>query len=206
VSAALALGSLRDLSVGTTRATLGSDGAARARVDLEEGDWIASFELAGDGWRGRARHGAPPPPLVDGFGVSDPVLVDGRVPEDAEALLQNMLPSTVLRDRSPARVYLEVYGVAENEPLRFAATVGPANETPSLLRRIGRALRLSSGARPPVVLAWTEPAENVQGRTLRRFLDLDLGDLGNGEYRLEIEVARSSGEAAVSSRMLRLAR
>src|SRR5690606_15478509 len=164
-------------------------------------EWVASIEVVGEGFRGRARHGAPPPVLENGFGVSDVVLFDDRSDLGHVTLLDAMLPSASLTGRVSVGVYFEVYGIREDEPLRI--TIAGERLGGSFLRRITRAVLRRKPDRP-LRLNWTEGARGTVAGALQRSLTIDLSDLPDGDYRLALTIERGEGEAVTSSRVIRV--
>ncbi|MEX1181835.1 MAG: hypothetical protein WEF86_01270 [Gemmatimonadota bacterium] len=75
-TAALALGRVADLEVFAVPATPDGRGTIRAEMFVDSAGHVASIEVHGAGVVGRARHGAPAPALVNGFGISDLALVN----------------------------------------------------------------------------------------------------------------------------------
>jgi hypothetical protein len=201
VRATLAMGHPADLTVELTPATIDEVGVVRARTELDAPGSVASLEVSGDGWVGRARHGLRPPVLADGFGVSEPVLVDERL-EGGLPLPDALLPSTQLGSRTRVGVYFEVYGVSRDEPLRVGVSAERTNR--SLLRRLTGALRLTTDATLDV--NWQEAADTPAANLMTRYLAVDLGGLDDGDYRLTLRVERASGVAATSARVISLER
>jgi hypothetical protein len=133
---------------------------------------------------------------VNGFGVSVPVLVDERFDQGGIALLDALL-ATSTSSGSRVGVYFEVYGVASGEPLNISVSVVSGDA--SLARRLTRLLGLTSEVALDV--GWSEPAVVTEGR-MQRSLALDLADLEDGEYELEVRVQRADGTAATGSRII----
>jgi hypothetical protein len=199
--AALAMGRPADLEVEQAAAAVESDGVVRAVVDIPDGEWVASLEILGEGWVGRARFGAPARKLAaNGFGMSDPVLVEERFESGDVSLNQAMLPSTRLSAGGRVGLYFEVYGVEASESLRIA--VAAERTDASFFSRIKSALRLTSAV--ALELDWSEAADTPMTRLMQRYLTLDLAGLDPGEYRLKVAVERSGGAVASSTRMITL--
>src|SRR5690606_16238873 len=201
LAAYLAMGRPADLHVELAEARVGANGVGRASLELDSAEWVASIEVVGEGVRGRARHGAPPPVLENGFGVSDVVLFDDRYDLDDVALLDAMLPSASLTGRVSVGVYFEVYGAREDEPLRI--TIAGERIKESFFRRITRAV-LRRRPKRPLRLKWTEGARKTVDGAMQRSLTIDLSDLPDGEYRLALTIERGGGEAVTSSRVVRV--
>jgi hypothetical protein len=195
---ALAMGRAADLRIEVAASDIDPGDVMRASASLDHGDWVASFEMAGEDWIGRARYGAPAPKLMDGFGLSTPALVDERFEERGMSLVEALLPSTSLS--SPrVGVYFEIYGVTDGEPLQVSVLAVSA-ET-SMVRRFTNLLRLTSDV--ALNVGWSEPATKFDGR-MERFVALDLRALQDGEYNLAVTVQRVDGASATSARSLRV--
>jgi hypothetical protein len=214
IDAALAMGRPSDLRVEASKGTVDALGVVRASVSLPEGEWLASVEVSGDGWRGRARHGAPAPVLERGFGVSSPLLIANAEsrrastsaaddPPDDRALLQTMLPDIQLEGGRAVGLYFEVYGAARSEMLSFTVHVEAVKVERSIFGRLGRALGLGSGDGLAKV-TWSEAATVDDQRLTRQAIDLAIPDLGAGDYRVVIEVRRPDGQTATGRRTLRV--
>ena len=201
LAAYLAMGRPADLHVELAEARVGANGVVRASLELDSAEWVASIEAVGEGFRARARHGAPPPVLENGFGVSDVVLFDDRYDLGDVTLVDAMLPSASLTGRLSVGVYFEVYGVREDEPLRI--TIAGERIGGSFFRRITRAVLRRKPERP-LRLKWTEGARGSVAGAMQRSLTIDLSDLPNGDYRLALTIERGEGEAVTSSRVIRV--
>jgi len=207
VRAAVAMGRPSDLTVEVVAAQIDRTGAARASADLEDAEWIASVEITGEDWVGRARHGARPPELDEGgFGLSTPVLLDERIAQqEGVPLLDAMLPSTTLAGRRRIGMHVEVYGVAANERLRFRLIADAVRLDRSLLGTVATALRLRSRS-SSLEVRWEEPAELQESGVAPRYLTVELGDLEDGDYELVVQVERENGAVASAARRFRLGR
>jgi hypothetical protein len=201
MTATLAVSRVEDRQVELIPGRIEDVGIVRATAELADAGWIVSLEVRGGAWTGRARYGAPAPPLVDGFGMSDPLLMDERF-ETGLALSDAVLPSTQLSGRSRVGVYFEVYGTERDEPLRVSVSAERTNR--SLFRRLTGALRLTTDA--SVDVNWVEAAERGSGGWMPRYLTVDLSSLDEGDYRLTVQVQRASGVTATSARVIRLER
>jgi hypothetical protein len=133
--------------------------------------------------------------LANGFGLSEPVLVDERF-ESGLPLLDAVLPSTSLGGRPRVGLYFEVYGASPNEPLLVSVSAERTNR--SLLRRLTGALRLTTEA--SLNVAWQEAAETPLPNLMTRYLAVDVSGLDAGDYRLTLVVQRADGTLATSSR------
>lgn len=200
VRAALAMGRPADLLVEVAPAVVGPGGVIRASTELEDGEWVASVEIRGDGWRGRARYGTPAPALQGGFGISDPVLVDERSESGELPLADAILPSTSLSGGGRVGVYFEVYGVERDEPLEISVSAERTDR--SLLSRITGALRLTSNV--TLEVNWLESAETSIPDLMSRYLGVDLSGLDAGKYQIAITVESGGGATATSSRVVTL--
>jgi hypothetical protein len=199
VQPALALGRVDDMSTHVAPAVIDEHGAFRARAVVDSGGYLASVEVIGTEDVGRARYGAPPQPLVDGFGLSDLALVDARFEEDGLALEDALFPATTAPRGEPVAVYFEVYGASPDETLDVTLQAEKLN--PSFFQRITRSLGLSS--KTPFRLAWSEPME-VEDGIAKRFIVIDGGALSGGEHELTVTVRRADGTMATVSRLIRL--
>jgi hypothetical protein len=198
VEASLALGRVDDMSTHVVPAVIDEHGAFRARALADSGGYLASIEVIGTEDVGRARYGAPPQPLDDGFGLSDLALVDARFEEDGLALEDALFPAATAPRGEPVAVYFEVYGASPDETLDVTLQAEKLN--PSFFQRITRSLGLSS--KTPFRLAWSEPME-VEDGIAKRFIVIDAGTLSGGEHELTVTVRRADGTAATVSRLVR---
>jgi hypothetical protein len=195
----LALGRPADRSILLAPAVRSADGGrVHARIEADAGGYLASIEVMGDGLVGRARHGAPVPPLEGGFGVSDLVLLSPDFQERGLSIEAALLPSLRLRRDEVVGVYFEIYGVDPEEDL--TVTLMSEGGQSSVLGRLTGLFRRGAGA--PAALAWQEPAGGEE--FARRFLVLDLRSLPAGTRRLEIGVTRADGTAVTASREIEL--
>jgi hypothetical protein len=204
---ALALGRPVDLHLEVEPASVDDMGVARAASMVRDGEWVASIEVRGDDWSGRARHGAPAPVLTDGFGLSTPVLTEEpRESPVGSPLRDVLLPSSDLASRARVGVYFEVYGVASDELLNMRISLESPEANGSLLSRIGRALRLVSGPSSTVRLELMQPADLMLPGVSSHHLVIDAGSRSPGVYELVVEVERASGSITRSSTPIRINR
>ena len=143
----------------------------------------------------RARTGLLPLD-IEGIGLSDPLLIlpsGPGLPGSRDEAVARMLATTAIRD-SELAVYWEVYGVLAGWPLRVTLSV--EGERPGFLTRALRALRIRSAPRMPEV-SWEQAVSAV---TEPMAMDVDIGNLADGEYALKIEVAGPYGLAATGER------
>jgi hypothetical protein len=216
VWAALAMGRPVDLRLQVTDALIGSAGDIRASIDVDaptpvqqvgylwsesDGEWMASLEVIGEGFRARARQGVPAPPLVDGFGLSDLVLVDDRFERQQLPVLDAMLGTSDLSGRSSVGMYFEVYGVGPDEALQVALSAERTER--SLLNRVTDALRLRTGGSLAVV--WEENAQLSAPGRAERHVTVNLSGLESGTYELFVTVLRGNGTTATAARVVRVA-
>jgi hypothetical protein len=224
-SAALAMGRVSDLRIESGPARVDSIGRVRAAVEVpvpttlaefnrpsepapnrqpiySEGDlqWMASLEVQAPGLRARGRESARAPEIVDGFGVSDIVLVRDDFETSGDSLLDAMLPSTTLAKSQPVGLYFEVYGVRAGEQLRFAVSSAPTSV--SLAQRLAGALRLRSDNGLDV--SWTEPAQESAPGRMTRFLGVQLTNLEDGSHEILVTVTRADDSVASASRVVRV--
>jgi len=207
VDGALAMGRPTDMHIEVAPAQVDIFGVARGRIMLSRSPWVASLELTGEGWRGRARHGAAPPQIDEtGFGVSAPLFIEERTQGVEFSVDDGLIPSSSVGSRDRIGLYLELYGVAEDEPLEIRLTVTPSSVQAGLLQRTLRALRFWKGDEGPLQLSWSEPARLLLPDVAPLQVALDARSLQSGSYRLEVEVQRASGAVAESSTELRIDR
>jgi hypothetical protein len=174
-------------------------GRVHARLEVEPGGWLASIEVVGEGLVGRARHGAPAPPLESGFGVSDVAIVSPDFQERGLTLEAALLPSLRLRRNEVVGVYFEIYGVDAEEEV--TVTLAGDGGQPSVLGRVTSIFRRGQGA--AAALVWHEPAGG-NGAIAPRFLVLDLRSLPAGTPRLEITVTRADGSSVSAATAIQL--
>lgn len=200
VDAALAMGRPDDLHVDVAPARVLPTGVVRGQTELPVGDWVTSLEILGQGWRARLREAAPAPSLQDdGFGLSDPVLVEPEFEENEIALEDALLPSTVIRS-GEVGIYFELYGVEQGETLDLHGSLQRPN--PSWIQRIAGALGFGSDQTFSEV-GWEEPASTEAGR-VSRYLLLDLSSVDEGEYELQITVSRGDGTSVTTERSIEI--
>ena len=110
------------------------------------------------------------------------------------------LPSTTLSRATPIGIYFEVYGVRQNEQLRFA--VATASTNLSMAERLAGALRMRS--QDGLDVSWLEAAETPTPGTMSRFVRLDLANLEEGSYEVLVTVTRADDSVASASRLVRV--
>jgi hypothetical protein len=198
VHAALAMGRPDDLSVQVARAEIEPTGVLRASVALEDGEWLASIEAQGPGWTGRARFGAAAPPMVRGFGISSPLLVDSSFELAQLPLLQAISPTTAVPPNGQTGVYFEVYGARDGEPLEFSLQVERVDR--SFLDRLASVFGRSASTGTSV--SWAEPAGLSDLGVTPHYVNLDLSRLQPGAYRLRLAVRRNDGNEVTSERTI----
>jgi hypothetical protein len=169
-------------------------GVVRATGDVDEGDWVASLELVGQGWIGRLRYGAPAPELVGGFGLSQPTFVNAI--DSSAPLIKRILPTTKFISPREVGVYFEVYGVDSGESLKFRVTIEDSGR--SFLNRVAAVFRTGAGARG--IVEWAEPAGSDLGVGMSRQLNVGLSELSAGQYNLRLTVERDGGVKVDSAR------
>jgi hypothetical protein len=185
----LAAGRVTDRHVEVVPATVDSRTAImRASTTLPDDAWLASIEALGAGIRGRARHGAPAPPLIGGYGISDPVLVRPDFDVDRGDLLQAMLPSKTAQNQRVG-LYFEIYGVEPGQVVEITLSHDALEGRPSLLRRIASALGIGRATDRTVRLDWTERITNVEDGTAVGFVALDLHDFSSGDHRITLSAS-----------------
>jgi hypothetical protein len=200
VTGALAMGRPSDMHIETVSAEVDVFGVARAHMMVNRGDWVASLELAGAGWHGRARHGALAPTLDrSGFGVSAPLLVEDRAQGGLLSLSGALLPSNSIGSRQRVSLYVEIYGAEESEVFNVRLSVTQGSSRTGLLTRIGRTLGLWGRPDGPVGLSWQVGAQVVEPGVAPFHLSIDTRSMESGTYRLEVEVRRADGTIAVGS-------
>ena len=153
-----------------------------------------------DGQRGAARARAGLPPLDSGeLDLSDPLLVTTAAldpPLHREDAVARMLATTTVAAGSVLTVYWEIYGVSREQPLWMSLSIEGAR--PGWFTRGLRALRIRSAPRLPTV-SWTRTASAGTNPTA---LEVDLGNIGVGEYTLRIEAIGPDGARATAERRL----
>lgn len=197
---ALALGEPATLDLTTTAAAIDADRVFRASAVIDTAGYVASIEVVGPDAVARARFGVRPQPLADGFGLSDLALVDPRFESAALAIEDALLPSLVLPRDANVGLYFEVYGIENGESLDLTLTTEKTGA--GLVTRIGRFFGLAADERA-VEVAWSDPgSENA--RIARRFLNLDLAALDDGEQRITLTVNTADGREARVTRVVTL--
>ena len=198
VEGALALGRVSDREVLLHPAEVDeSTGVFRTEAMVEDAARVVSLESSGPDVRGRSRLGAIAPVLVDGFGISKPLLVRGEFDPETDDLLEAMVPSTALPRNGGAGLYIELYGVEAGQQVRMTLTYELGEVRRSFFGRIASALGIGGGPSGPVSVEWTEQLENVQDGVGSVVVAADLGDLPDGE--VEISVAAVLGERTAST-------
>jgi hypothetical protein len=198
----LSLGRVEDLQLLTASARFDKDRVFRASMRVPDGGYLASLEVVGEDLIGRARHGVPAPPLVEGLGLSDLALVDVRFEEEEMELEAALLPSLALERGASVGLYFEVYGVRREERLAFALTAEPT-ERPSSFRRLLAAFGMGSEAQS-VEVTWQEEIEEAAEPAVTRLLSLDTGGLSPGETRLTLTVTTGDGRTHSVGRRIRI--
>jgi hypothetical protein len=133
-------------------------------------------------------------PTDDGVRGSDILLFDWseHTAPDLESVFPQMLGSTTLISGGVLGIFWELYGLEAGRVFDVSITIGPTST--GLLRRIGQALRVVDAAGRGAV-GWSDGADPDGDGIVSRVLQLDFGDLREGEYLLAIDVAPASGEA-----------
>jgi len=181
-------------------------GGERGTLMLEapSGAYLASLEVWSPerGLAGRQRQGLvalrPPP---GGPSLSDLALLDGLT--DDSATLEDAAPGFRLPGPfAPEETLVIGWEIFDERqgPTVLTYRMRFEREGPGLVRRVGELLRL---LRPeePHALEWEEVAGDRHGPSFRS-LSLDLPDLGEGTYRLRLEVSAQGGVPAVSERSI----
>lgn len=109
-----------------------------------------------------------------------------------------MLPQTSAGSASEIVAYWEVYGLEAGETVEI--TVALQEEGAGMVTRVLRTLGGQAGAQAPEV-SWTEP---VSGPTHPMAMTVDAGQLGAGDYELQIEVTGPDGTTATAIRAVQL--
>ncbi len=155
---------------------------------------IEAFSERGDA--ARMRQGVTPLP-GDGLVVSDPLLVDPRIPDlpaTRQEAVDRMLPRPRIGRESEMAAYWEVYGLEAGETMEISVSI--EREGVGVLTRVLRSLSGRQAAPAPVV-SWTEPAS---GPVHEMALALSVAELTDGNYDLRIAVARPDGAVATAIR------
>jgi hypothetical protein len=181
----LAVGRTSDQHIDLTPAKVDhGTGVLRAGVTLPEDAWIVSIEALAPEVRGRARLGAPPPPLVEGFGISRPVLMPADFDPDEGDVLASMLPGRTVPGDGSVGLYLELYGVEAGQTAQMALTHDPGERERSFFGRIASVFGFGGEDDGPVRVEWTQQIEEVEDGVARVFVASELGDFGDGELLL----------------------
>lgn len=195
--AALAVADPDRMEVRISPAHFSPMGVARATVRADTTSSLASLEIRGEWWQGRARHGVRLPPVDGtGFGLSDPVLVSGWYPG---SLVEDVIrPSSVVR--GPVGVYFEAYGLEQGEPVELRIVVQRTDRT--LLRRLVGALGFGAGGSSSEV-SWSASASPEDG-VAKWAVDIDFGRFERGSYQVVVQVVAADRPAASSSRAIEI--
>ncbi len=159
----------------------------------------------------RTRRGLRPPAALnalsrDSIAVSEPVLFrlsGASLPNDVDAMLPLMLGTTTVSRNTKLGVFWESYGIRAEDSVRLSISVVPLDD-PSLLRRLGSALRLVDAQSDRMAISWADPRERTTGTTegvpiSPRSITVDLSQIPPGRYALEVTVSTQT-HAPVSSR------
>jgi len=175
---------------------------------------LASLEILGDSAHAaRARFAVRPPPLVDGFGMSDVVLFDGSAvpaqPPDSTStavapavaladVLAAPLASLAVRAPGAIGVYWELYGLPDG-PQAVETSLVVAGEEPGWLARTWERVR-GEPPRSPVRLHWTDVGSG--GAVAARSMMIALPALPAGRYALELRAKDGRGRTVAARRAL----
>jgi len=175
----------------------------RFRARTADAPQVVSVEAMGEReGAARTRFGhTRPAPGAQGIEISDLLVyewADG-LEQTLEATAPRMLGSTRIEGGREIGVYWEVYGVAAEQMIEF--TVSGIPTEPGVLRRLGQALRIVS-PRETMEVRWTEPADadGMIGRTLR----LDISQLSEADYVLELRAGAPGTSPAAAQRRIRI--
>lgn len=208
LEAFLAVGRADDQRVEVATASVDrASGVMRAEIRLPDDGWIASVEALAPEVRGRARLGAPAPPLTDGFGISRPVVLPAEFRPGTDDLLSSMLPDTRVPAAGDIGLYIELYGVEAGQTAEMTLTYDPAELETGLLRRLTGAVGIGRAGedQDPVRIEWSEQLEDVEAGIGRVFVSADLGDFDDVELELTVGAA-VGGRSADSTLRLRPSR
>jgi hypothetical protein len=136
--------------------------------------------------------------------ISQPILVDPSAQLNAESALASLRGTHRRGDSRSIGLYWETYGVQPDDSATHLVWV--ERVTPQgLVRELGIALRMATDRNAPVAVRWEEqraPRESsvLEGRVpvIGRTLQLDVGSLERGEYRVGVAVS-SRGQGPVRS-------
>lgn len=193
----------------------GRRGVATGRVPLDA--YLLSLEVVDaahrEAWRHRRGVGLSTlhPEVIE---LSDLLLLEpggdpvepgtARAPGDRlERHLERALPGDHF-PRGTVEVAWELYGVPGGDgSLRFRLTA--ERDDRGLLRRAGEALRLLSPP-APVEISWSEgvPADHVRAEPLFRHVEMDLGALDPGIYRLRLTLSLPGRSPTVTERTVEI--
>jgi hypothetical protein len=137
---------------------------------------------------------------------------DDALPRSLPGLMERMLPTTTLRVPRVG-VFVEMYGIAQGDPVELTLTV-IADERAGLLRRIGNRLGITDPDGQAFVVRWRDDqpgtassAESVGGVVVQtRSIVLNLGALSPGKYRLVVGASRPGEAVVITSREFAVAR
>lgn len=172
---------------------------------------LVSIEVTDSITGGVARHRTGLPPLDSGRLRLSDLLLHAPIPEGdpvtrarprPAALLPYVLPRTTITGKQVG-IYWETYGVpATGESLAVAMTL-ERTSTPWLRRlavRLGLAERAS-----PLQIRWTEAPDASDGIAARSIL-VNVDDLAEGTYRVQLTVRARDGATASTERLVAIRR
>lgn len=164
---------------------------------------VASLEfLDGAGAAARSRVGLSPL-ATEGLALSDPLLLipdSLDLPDRRDEAVATMMGTTTVESQNELAVYWEVYGLVSGQPLEFSISIQGVDD--GFFTRVLRALRIRGDGQGPVV-SWSEPASDP---THPMAIGVDIGELEDGDYVLNIGVALPDGSTATTTRSFTVVR
>lgn len=148
----------------------------------------------------RARFGLIPSSVDSGISHSDLLLFAPPGPDSLPHRLQDAAALALSGDRVTGKrvgVFWEIYGVRK-EGESFAVTITIERIREGLMRRAAERLHLASPF-SPVQVQWKEVPDPVNG-IVSRSVSLDVSQLSNGRYEIQVAVGRPDGASTVATR------
>lgn len=200
-------------------AVMRSTGTLPISVQARPGAHIVSAEVVDlqrdSAPAARARFSLTLPAGLDALGPGELALsesalfaappTDDSLPRSLASAMERMLPTTTLRTQRVG-VFVEMYGVAQGDPVELTLTV-VSEAKAGLLRRLGNRLGITDADGQSFVVRWRDDqpgtassAVTIGDATVQtRAIVLNFGALTPGRYHLVVGAARP-GEPVVISR------
>ena len=186
--------------------SIGSSGYFIGVIDASSG--LASIELLGVNGEvgGRARSGYRSPTLDDaGIGLSD--LLVFSIPPDEEELPETLSDAAVtalgsLRLESGSRIglYWEIYGLAGASSQVADIEVTLERQDRGFFRSLAESIGIAGRRGPAVELNWLDRAAGEETQVFPRSVSLNLGDIDEGRYLLNLVVRLAGDRELVTTR------